>query len=97
MMESVIEQIDDILDIKCEALYFHDRLLGSSPAAYPELERQFENLVERFYREHGGLITPRQYHTARNNYEYFMVLLEQVINTYREQGAMMRQNSGEGR
>ncbi|HOF05892.1 MAG TPA: hypothetical protein PK175_09745 [Syntrophales bacterium] len=43
-----MERINAVLDIKCKALYFHDRLPGSPPADYPERERNFEGLVERF-------------------------------------------------
>ena len=94
-MEKLTEKIDAVLDIKYEALYLHERLLGGTPAAYPELERQFEGLVARFYGENGETITPRQYQTARDNYEYFIVLIELVLNKYREQGEKIMDASGE--
>jgi len=94
-MENVTEQITAALDIKYEALYFHKRLLGGEPAACPEMERQFEDLAARLYREYGELIAARQYQTAGNNYEYFMVLIELVLNIYREQGDKITAKSGE--
>jgi hypothetical protein len=35
--------------------------------------------------------------TACKNYEYFMVLIEQVLNRYREQDEIRMPNSGEGK
>ncbi|MDI9570171.1 MAG: hypothetical protein QM278_05490 [Pseudomonadota bacterium] len=94
-MEKLTEKIDAILDIKYEALYLHERLLGGEPAVYGELERQFEELADRLYRENDDAITPRQYRTARDNYEFFMVLVELVLNKYREQAVKITDAAGE--
>jgi hypothetical protein len=84
-MKELSEKIEAVIDIKCDALYLHDQLLGGPIAAYGEIEKKFEDLVDRFYEANGEEIKERQYKTARNDYEYFMVLIENLLNAYREQ------------
>lgn len=95
MMKELKEKIDAVIDIKCEALYLHEQILSGSTEAYGEIEKKFEELADRFYEDNGEAIKERQYKTARNNYEYFMVLIEQLLNTYREQTLKDKQESRE--
>jgi hypothetical protein len=95
MMKELKEKIDAVIDIKCEALYLHEQILSGPTEAYGEIEKKFEELVDRFYEDNGEAIKERQYKTARNNYEYFMVLIEQLLNTYREQTLKDKQESRE--
>lgn len=95
MMKELREKIDAVIDIKCEALYLHEQILSGPTEAYGEIEKKFEELVDRFYEDNGEAIKERQYKTARNNYEYFMVLIEQLLNTYREQTLKDKQESRE--
>ena len=94
-MKELKEKIEAVLDIKCDALYLHDQILGGPTEAYGEIEKKFEELVDRFYEDNGEAIKERQYKTARNNYEYFMVLIEQLLNTYPEQTLKDKQESRE--
>jgi len=94
-MKELNEKIEAVLDIKYDALYLHDQLLGSPAGVYGEIERKFEELVDRFYEGNGEDIKERQYKTARNNYEYFMVLIENLLNAYREQTLKDKQESRE--
>ena len=96
-VKEVNEKIEAVTDIKCTALYLHDQLLGSTPDAYGEIEKKFEELVDRFYEANGEEIKERQYKTARNNYEYFIVLIDQLLNAYQEQALKEKQESGEGK
>ena len=91
------EKIEAVLDIKCSALYLHEQILGSQTGAYGEIEKQFEILVDKFYEANGEAINERQYKTARNNYEYFMVLIDQLLNAHQEQALKEKQESGEGK
>lgn len=94
-MKELKEKIEAVLDIKCDALYLHEQILSGPTEAYGEIEKKFEELVDRFYEDNGEAIKERQYKTARNNYEYFMVLIEQLLNTYREQTLKDKQESRE--
>jgi len=91
------EKIEAVLDIKCCALYLHEQVLGSHSGAYGELEKQFEAMVDKFYQANNEAINERQYKAARNNYEYFMVLIDQLLNAHQEQAIKEKQESGEGK
>lgn len=84
-MKELNEKIEAVQEIKWEALYLYDRLLGGPPGTYGEIDNKFEELVDRFYEANGEEIKERQYKTARNNYEYFMVLIENLLNVYQKQ------------
>ena len=94
-MKDLKKKIDAVIDIKCEALYLHEQILGGSTEAYGEIEKKIEELADRFYEDNGEAIKERQYKTARNDYEYFMVLIEQLLNTYREQTLNDKEESRE--
>ena len=73
----------EMLDhIKMSALYLQNGLVGRNVEFVFAVHKQFEQLVDLFYNEFRDVISPRQYTTARTDFEYFMVLLESTCQHY---------------
>jgi len=79
------DKIDSLLDMKYEAAYLESELISGSPKRFPEIEKAFEALIDRFYQENNDRVTDRQYKTARDNLDYFMILVEQALAHYKEE------------
>lgn len=79
------QKIEALLDIKYEALYLQQWLIGGHTGEYPRLEAAFESLVDRFYRENEEMVTRGQYEAARGSFEYFMVFVERLLSIYKEE------------
>jgi hypothetical protein len=80
----VMDKINSLLDMKYEGLYIESQFINGPPERFAEIDKAFENLVDRFYRENDHLVTGRQYETARGNLDYFMILVEQTLAHYKE-------------
>ena len=80
-----MDKIESLLDIKYEGLYLERRLISGPPENYAEIDKAFEDLVDRFYQENDQLITGRQHETARGNLDYFIILVEQTLAHYKEE------------
>jgi hypothetical protein len=76
------QQLARLEDIRLSGLYLQDGLSGTDAAAVLAVQKQFEDLADMFYNEFTDDMTPRQYQTARADYEYFMVLLERIRQHY---------------
>ena len=66
-------------DIKHEALFIQEQLVGTDPAKVMFAYQKFQALVDRFYSENKDIVTERQHRAARDNYDYFIVLVETVL------------------
>jgi len=72
-------------DLRLAVLYIQLKAANTGdPEILREAEREFESLVDRFYREFPGFMTPRQYQTARNNYEYCLIFVDWALAHYRK-------------
>jgi hypothetical protein len=78
-MDAMIEKLDHL---KLSALYVQDGLVGTDAEAVLAVQKQFEQLVDMFYDDFRDVVSPRQYQTARSDFEYFVVLLEKTRQHY---------------
>lgn len=67
-------------DIKHEALFIQEQLVGTDPAKVMAAYQKFQALVDRFYFENKDIVTERQHRAARDNYDYFIILVETALN-----------------
>jgi len=81
-----MSKLDDVMDIKMAALFLQKNLIGRNPEVVRSAENELAALVDRLYAGNGDLLSPEQYRTARNDYDYFMVLVEMAMEHYRAQG-----------
>jgi len=81
-----MSKLDDVMDIKMAALFLQKNLIGRNPEVVRSAENDLAALVDRLYAGNGDLLSPEQYRTARNDYDYFMVLVEMAMEHYRAQG-----------
>lgn len=80
-----MEKLPFLLDIKYQALFLQESLVGVDPEKVKRVYDEFQALVDRFYAGSGGLVTERQHTAARDNFEYFIVLLETMIEDRKRQ------------
>ena len=80
-----MNKMDKLLHIKLAALYIEPELIGPDFERVKAAEEEWMSLVDKLYEDNSHLITPRQYQTARIQFEYFLVLLEMTIDHYRRE------------
>jgi hypothetical protein len=80
-----MDKLDKLMHIKHAALYIESELVGPDFERVKAAEEEWMSLVEQFYEDNRQLTTPRQYQTARIQFEYFLVLLEMTIDHYRRE------------
>jgi hypothetical protein len=80
-----MNKMDKLLHIKHAALYIEPELIGPDFESVKAAEEEWMSLVDQLYEDNSQLITPRQYQTARIQFEYFLVLLEMTIDHYRRE------------
>jgi hypothetical protein len=78
-----MSKLDAVADIKMAALFLQKNLMGRNPETVRSAENELVRLVDKFYDENRGLVSPDQYRAARNDYDYFMVLVEMAVEHYK--------------
>jgi len=80
-----MNKMDKLLHIKHAALYVEPELIGADFERVKAAEEEWMSLVDQLYEDNRQLITPRQYQTARIQFEYFLILLEMTIDHCRRE------------
>lgn len=77
------ERIEALEDIKLRGLYLHGYAFSAdeTPIVFDTLE--YQQLVDQFYEENQDLVTPVIHRACRENYEFFMTIVEQALNQLR--------------
>ncbi len=78
-----MSKLDAVADIKMAAIFLQKNLMGRNPEAVRSAENELARLVDRFYDENREFMSLDQYRTARNDYDYFMILLEMAVEHYK--------------
>ncbi len=80
------DRLDALEDIKLRGLYLHGYAI--TPDAAPILfdTEEYRQLVDQFYEENKDLVTPVIHRACRENYEFFMTIVEKALNHFREPG-----------
>jgi hypothetical protein len=82
-MEDNQNIINSLKDIKLSALGILERLNGTNPGDVQAAMTVYSALVDRFYQvcEH---LAPHQYRVAKQDFEYFMRLVDLAMAYYRD-------------
>lgn len=78
-----MSKLDAVADLKMAALFLQKNLMGRNSETVRSAENELARLVDRFYDENRDLVSPDQYQAARNDYDYFMILVEMAIEHYK--------------
>ncbi len=78
-----MSKLDAVAEIKMAAIFLQKNLMGRNPEVVRSAENELALLVDRFYDENGELVSADQYQTARNDYDYFMILVEMAVEHYK--------------
>ncbi len=75
-----MNRVDSLKDIKYSALFLQGQLVGTDPEKVKAAFDSFQILVDRFYRENRDLVSERQYRASRDNFDFFIIVLETTLN-----------------
>ena len=78
------KRIEAIEDIKLRGLYLHGYAITMDTAPVVFDSAEYQRLVDQFYEENKDLVTPVIHRACRENYEFFMTIVEQALNRLRE-------------
>ena len=73
-------RIEALEDIKLRGLYLHGYAITHDSAPIVFDTDEYRKLVDQFYKENGDLVTPAIYRACRENYEFFMTMVEKALN-----------------
>jgi hypothetical protein len=77
------ERIEALEDIKLRGLFLHGYAFTADAAPIVFDTEEYRQLVDQFYEENKELITPVILRACRENYEFFMTIVEQSMNRLR--------------
>jgi len=76
------ERIQALEDIKLRGLYLHGYAITADSAPILFDTAEYQQLVDQFYEENKDLITPVIHRACRENYEFFMTMVEKTLNQF---------------
>ena len=76
------ERIEALEDIKLRGLYLHGYAITADSAPILFDTAEYQQLVDQFYEENRDLITPVIHRACRENYEFFMTMVEKTLNHF---------------
>jgi len=74
------ERIEALEDIKLRGLYLQGYAITADAAPIVFDTQEYQQLVDQFYEENKDLVTPVIHRACRENYEFFMTIVEQALN-----------------
>lgn len=80
LMEGDQDNGDDLQEIALAALAIRKKLDSSNPADVQNAMKEYVALVDRFYRGNEYLMIPEQYEAAKQDFEYFLRLLDLAVH-----------------
>jgi len=78
------ERVEALEDIKLRGLYLHGYAITADAAPILFDSSEYQQLVDQFYEENKDLITPVIHRACRENYEFFMTMVEKTLNHFRK-------------
>jgi hypothetical protein len=78
------DRIEALEDIKLRGLYLGGYAItaDAAPIVFDTLE--YQQLVDQFYEENKDLVTAVIHRACRENYEFFMTIVEKALSHFRE-------------
>ena len=74
--------IESIFEIRASLLDMLPYLNSESAWVAGRARGKYEQLVDRFFREHGRLVKPEQRSECLHDYDYFLKLMESTEESY---------------
>jgi hypothetical protein len=84
------ERIEALEDIKLRGLFLHGYAFTADAAPIVFDTEEYRQLVDQFYEENKELVTPVVLRACRENYEFFMIIVEQALNHFRQDEQLPR-------
>jgi hypothetical protein len=81
------ERIAAIEEIKLRGLFLGGYAITADAAPIVFDSTEYQQLVDQFYGENKDIITPVILRACRENYEFFMTIVEKALNHFIELGA----------
>ena len=76
------KRIEALEDIKLRGLYLHGYAITADSAPILFDTAEYQQLVDQFYEENRDLVTPVIHRACRENYEFFMTMVEKTLNHF---------------
>jgi hypothetical protein len=77
-----LSKLNVMVEIRRMALDVQVRLMDSDINVVTDAEKDLEQLLDWFYNESQDMIAPQQYNAAKNDFGYFLQLIEMAIGYY---------------
>ncbi len=77
------ERVEALEDIKLRGLYLHGYAITADATPILFDTAEYQQLVDQFYEENQDLVTPVIHRACRENYEFFMTMVEKTMNDIR--------------
>jgi hypothetical protein len=77
-------RIEALEDIKLRGLFLHGYAITADAAPIVFDTAEYQQLVDQFYEENKELVTPVVLRACRENYEFFMTIVEKALNHFIE-------------
>ena len=78
------KRIEALEDIKLRGLFLHGYAFTTDAAPIVFDTAEYQQLVDQFYEENMELVTPVVLRACRENYEFFMTIVEKALNHFIE-------------
>jgi len=79
------ERIAAIEEIKLRGLFLGGYAITADAAPIVFDTAEYQQLVDQFYEENKDVVTPVMLRACRENYEFFMTIVEKALNQFIEQ------------
>ena len=73
-------RIEALEDIKLRGLFLGGYAITADAAPIVFDSAEYQQLVDQFYEENKDLVTPVMHRACRENYEFFMTIVEKALN-----------------
>ncbi len=77
-------RVEALEDIKLRGLYLHGYAITHDSAPIVFDTEEYRLLVDQFYEENRDIVTPVVHRACRENYEFFMTMVEKALNHFND-------------
>jgi hypothetical protein len=84
--QSPKKRIEALEEIKLRGLFLGGYAITADAAPIVFDSAEYQQLVDQFYEENQDLVTPVIHRACRENYEFFMTIVEKALNQIRQPG-----------
>jgi hypothetical protein len=81
-----LSKLSKLIQMRQEILDIQDRLMDSDIEVVEAAEKDLERLREQFFHENKDMMAPEQHEVAREDFGYFLTLVEMAIAYYGLEG-----------